>query len=247
MRISVIFNSDGDIVLPVQYNHILQGFMYKNLGNKDYSQLLHYSDNLEEKKRFKLFTFSRLLGKFQFNKETGRIAFSPPFEIVVSSPVDSFISDLAETLMQSELNFLGQNEVEVKGIHIHKELEFEQKVQIKMISPVVACTVGLRDDRKYTHYYSPWHPQFTELVKINLLSKYRMLHGVLPPVDEFQVIPNGSQEKKFEKILNYKGTVIKGYAGIYWLKGCPELIKTAYDTGLGSRNSQGFGCWEVKG
>ncbi len=242
-----MFNSNGEIVLPVQYNHILQGFMYKNLGNKDYSQLLYNNDNPEEKKRFKLFTFSRLLGKFQFNKETGRIAFYPPFEIVVSSPVDSFISDLAETLIQSELNFLGQNEVEVKGIHIHKEIEFGKKVQIKMISPVVACTVGQRDDKKFTHYYSPWHPQFTDLVKNNLVLKYQMLHGKLPSTDDFQVIPNGSQEKKFEKILNYKGTVIKGYAGIYWLKGCPELIKTAYDTGLGSRNSQGFGCWEVKG
>jgi CRISPR/Cas system endoribonuclease Cas6 (RAMP superfamily) len=41
MRISVVFNSDREIVLPVQYNHILQGFMYKNQLDRDYSQFLH--------------------------------------------------------------------------------------------------------------------------------------------------------------------------------------------------------------
>lgn len=46
-------------------------------------------------------------------------------------------------------------------------------------------------------------------------------------------------------IIKYKGTVIKGYSGDFILKGNPELIKLAYDTGLGSKNSQGFGCIEV--
>jgi len=32
--------------------------------------------------------------------------------------------------------------------------------------------------------------------------------------------------------------------GIYEIKGNPEVIVLSYDTGLGAKNSQGFGCWE---
>jgi len=48
-----------------------------------------------------------------------------------------------------------------------------------------------------------------------------------------------------EKVVLFKDTVIKGWMGIYKLKSHPKILKLAYDTGLGSKNSQGFGMWEV--
>ncbi|GAI77595.1 unnamed protein product [marine sediment metagenome] len=36
-------------------------------------------------------------------------------------------------------------------------------------------------------------------------------------------------------------TPIKAWLGTYQIHGKPELISLAYDTGLGSKNSQGFG------
>ncbi len=38
MRISVILETDREINLPIQYNHILQGFLYKNLLDRDYRE-----------------------------------------------------------------------------------------------------------------------------------------------------------------------------------------------------------------
>lgn len=38
---------------------------------------------------------------------------------------------------------------------------------------------------------------------------------------------------------------IKAWLGIYRLQGEPELISLAYDTGFGSKNSQGFGMFEI--
>ncbi|MBC7189418.1 hypothetical protein H5U35_04285, partial [Candidatus Aerophobetes bacterium] len=40
-------------------------------------------------------------------------------------------------------------------------------------------------------------------------------------------------------------TLIKGWMGTYRLEGNPELIKFSYDAGLGAKNSQGFGMYEV--
>jgi len=50
-----------------------------------------------------------------------------------------------------------------------------------------------------------------------------------------------------QKVISYKGTVIKGWMGIYELRGDRELMKLVYDTGLGGKNPQGFGCFEILG
>lgn len=247
MRISVILNADRHINLPVQYNHILQGFLYGNLSDKDYREFLHHTGYREGSKVFKLFTYSRLQGKFRLDTSSARIEFQPPVEVVISSALEQFITDLAETLIKSDLNMLGNNQVEVKSINVHRKRTFSDEVKIKMISPAVAYTTIQQEERKYTQYLSPWKPQFSEIAANNLLIKHEIIYGEKPANRDFKIIPNGNQEKKFEKTLNYKGTIIKGYAGIYWLKGSPDLIKVAYDTGLGSKNSQGFGCWEVVG
>jgi len=39
--------------------------------------------------------------------------------------------------------------------------------------------------------------------------------------------------------------LIKGWKGRYILEGDPQLIRFGYDAGLGSRNSQGYGIFEV--
>jgi len=50
-----------------------------------------------------------------------------------------------------------------------------------------------------------------------------------------------------EHVVKFKGTVIKGWTGVYELDLPLELWEMAYHAGLGAKNSQGFGCiglWE---
>jgi len=51
-------------------------------------------------------------------------------------------------------------------------------------------------------------------------------------------------KREFRLIKFQKETVIKTWSGIYPLKGLIELIKLAFDWGLGAKNSQGFGMIE---
>jgi CRISPR-associated endoribonuclease Cas6 len=56
--------------------------------------------------------------------------------------------------------------------------------------------------------------------------------------------------KQSEKIIKYtpKGgsyTLIKGWMGVYKLEGNSQLIHIGYDTGIGSKNCQGFGMFEI--
>jgi len=248
MRINIELSCDKEIRLPIHYSHIVQGFLYKNLRDRNYSEFLHQTGFWQGRKQFKLFTFSRLLAPFTLYKNQGLIAFRSPIHLIISSALEPFITDLAETLITSDWGFLGGSVVEAESIAVEKEMRFSDKVQIKMLSPTVAySTVNLEDNRKRTEYFSPWQARFQEIARSNLLAKYQLLHGEPPAHDEFRIIPNGNQEQRFKAVINYKGTYIVGYNGIYWLEGSPELIKVAYDTGLGSKNSQGFGCFEVMG
>lgn len=243
MRIGVVLDCERNIDLPVQYNHIVQGFLYNNLSDKCYREFVHQSGYAVGKRRFKLFTYSRLLSAYSINSQ-GFISFHPPVRLVVASPLQHFIAELTDSLNRQKNAYLGPNSVEVKSIRTISSQPFNQRVDIRMLSPMVAYTTSIEDGKKKTHYYSPWSEKFQELVRHNLLQKYYLLNNEHLEDATLQVIPQAQRETDCTKILKFKGTVIKAYSGQYSLQGSPELIQVAYETGLGSKNSQGFGCWE---
>jgi len=245
VRIAIAFQSDKEVILPIQYNHILQGFLYNNLSDRDYRRFLHEEGYQIHNRKFKLFTFSRLEGPFKIDKHLKTITFYSPFRLIVSSAVDEFITDLAETLIRAEFLTLGRNVIQVSGITVQKEPEFTDKMQVKMLSPMVAYSTIEENGRRLTQYFSPWTPQFSELARANLRKKHQLIYGSAPASDSFLIYPNGNREQEFYRIISFKGNPVKAWAGICWLVGSPDLIKVAYDTGLGSKNSQGFGCFEV--
>jgi len=64
MRISVELEKiDAPILLPVNYNYLILSMIYRNI-TPSLSEFLHSEGYAYEKRRFKLFTFSRLKGKY---------------------------------------------------------------------------------------------------------------------------------------------------------------------------------------
>ncbi|NSW80643.1 MAG: CRISPR-associated endoribonuclease Cas6, partial [Chthonomonadetes bacterium] len=51
--------------------------------------------------------------------------------------------------------------------------------------------------------------------------------------------------KRNEHIVFYKDTVIKAWSGVYEVSLPEPLFRMAMDAGLGSKNSQGFGCMGI--
>ncbi|HET54420.1 MAG TPA: CRISPR-associated endoribonuclease Cas6 [Ignavibacteria bacterium] len=246
MRIEASFRSEKDVLLPVAHNHLVQALIYNHIDEK-LANFLHDEGFVVGKRHFKLFTFSRLSGKVSFISKLKKFKIESPFGLVISSPVESFLPSLAENFLRKENLNLNGSKIFVDSINVHGTPSFDSEVEIKMLSPMtVYSTLETKDGRKKTYYYKPFEDEFSELIKQNLLKKYRAFYKQEPKDLNFSIAPIGITSKH-RKIVDYKGLVIEGWMGKYKLEGNPELIKLGYDTGLGAKNSQGFGCFETAG
>jgi len=233
--------------MPLHYNHLIQSFIYSNIDST-LANFLHEKGFADGKRNFKGFTFSRLLSPRRkvYIKE-GKIVFNSPIEIVISSPINQFVESLAETILKKEKLDLSGNEINLESIYVYTLPKIEGKIKIRMLSPVtVYSTLSKHNGKKKTYYYSPLEMEFSSLVDRNLKKKYRAYYGKIPSgeFNESLVIKPIKVSKNDEKIILYKGTVIKGWMGVFELEGSPELLRLAYEAGIGSKNSQGFGCFE---
>lgn len=246
MRIKIKFYADSPVSLPLHYNYLIQSFIYRNIDEK-LSQFLHEKGFVDRKRRFKGFTFSRLMAQERkVDSQKGEIILKPPFELVISSPINQFIQSFAEGIIRKGRLQLGKSKVYFESISVYAQPERREELHVKMLSPVtIYSTLTKSNGRKKTYYYSPFESEFSELIRENLRKKCRAYFGE-ECLGEFTIQPE-KVSRRDEKIILYKGTVIKAWMGVYKLSGPPELLSLAYDAGIGSKNSQGFGCFELLG
>jgi CRISPR-associated endoribonuclease Cas6 len=242
MRIELSLHLEKDLVLPKAYNHILQGFIY-TLLDPFLRKFLHKQGYRHGKRQFKLFTFSRLLSRVKSEKDTFR--FLPPVKLIISSPKHEIMQNVAEGLLKKQNFVLGKNEVFIESISVLPKHLWNGHIFIKMLSPVtIYSTLRKSDGNKKTYYYSPFENEFNQLIRENLRKKYELVYDRKSDNFDFKISPYRVRPSD-EKIIIYKGNVIKAWMGLYKIEGAAEVIELSYDTGLGSKNSQGFGCWEV--
>jgi len=249
MRIRVNFEPEDFFSIDVNYNVVLQGFIYRHIS-EELAKFLHDEGYIHEKRSFKLFTFSRLSsphGAMRYNRRTKRIETASPFGFVISSPVERVIKEFASSMASDVDITLGSNRVRVSEIDVLKPPEFGEKIKIRMLSPVtVYSTLKKQDGRKKTYYYHPTEPGFEELIKKNLLKKLRSLHPDTAEYadelshSEFKIDMLSDNYNPKVQIVRYKGFIIKGYMGKYIISANPLLIELAYHAGIGAKNSQGF-------
>ena len=229
--------------MPLHYNSILQGFIYRNLS-WNLAKSLHDKGSTFEKRHFKLFTFSRLLGRF---KPRGKdISFSGPVSLWLASPSVNILESFATHLVKKEKIKLGNSYLRPVGVEVSISEKMKSPLITKALSPItVYSTLQSGNGKKKTYYYSPFEDDFSELIRENIIKKYIILNGENTPAKEaeFSIKPV-NVSKRNEHIILFKGTVIKAWSGIYQLDGASELLQIAFDTGLGSKNSQGFGMIE---
>lgn len=243
-RLLVNFAPSGPLEIPLAYNAILQGMIYHHLPG-EMADALHEEGFGAGDRRFRLFTFSRLLGPAKVYQ--GKIRFSGPFSLIVSSADNGFIESLASGLARAGEVRLARSAAPLQslGIEEHPPDFSAGSAVVSMLSPLtIYSTLSHPDGRTKTYYYSPFEKEFTELLRGNLLRKYEAAYGAPPSDGSFAIVPQRVSSEDQKTVL-YRDFVVKGWLGGYRISGSPELLRLAYDTGLGGKNAQGFGCFTV--
>ena len=228
----------GSIDLPLSYNHLVQAAIY-NCISRTLANFLHNKGFLVGKRSFKLFVFSRLLGKYSIHR--GRISYDGKIALYISSPLERFIYEVSNHMVKKGTINIGGSKLHAVGLSFARSFVPKNEVKIRMLSPVtIYSTLLAPDGRKKTYYYSPYEKEFSELVDMNAKKKYFILNKK-ELKSELSIKPLRVKEV----IMLYKKTVVKGWMGTFMLKGPKSLIRTVYEAGLGAKNSQGFGMFEV--
>lgn len=244
MRANITFKFEKPLVLPIQYNHIMQAVVLKWLNDEEYAKKLHDEGFEYNNRVFKLYTFSKLTGDSEYNREYKRLTFKTHANITVSAMDEKFLNYVVNTAIINDKISIMENEVYVDSVRC-SNIDAPEAGVYYTLSPVVTYSTFEHDGKKKTYYYNPMEHEFSELIRENLIKKYIAYTGQEPCNKDFSIEPVNCNRLK-ENIVIYKGTVIKGWSGEFKISGSPELIYVAYNAGIGSKNSQGFGCIEVK-
>ena len=241
MQFLLTFKTQNGAELPLNYGHYVQSMIYNILRSSGtYSRFLHDEGHTDGKKAFRLFTFSKLTGKYEIQNK--RILFPQEICLEVRSADEEFCGNFQRGLHRCNDLFLGRNSLTLK--------EYEAKSKKIMASSIIARTITpvsvyITEPGGKRFFISPEENDFERLVQANFSRKFKALYDIIP-VDgvNVSVIETGRREATYfgnEK----RGSWIFGWHGKFMLSGNPRYLEFLYDTGLGSKNSQGFGMFET--
>jgi CRISPR-associated endoribonuclease Cas6 len=246
LKLTVTFmGKEETITLPIQYNHYIQAALYRLL-DPVYAAFLHQQGYAYKKRQFRLFSFSRLLGRYTMQPKEGTITFTGPVKLVVLTPLKPVTEGIFSSfLMGKEFRIADKTLISTAVEVDHPEVA-SGEIRVRTLSPIVCYSTMVRPDgRKFTYYFEPTEGEFARLVTGNLYKKKKAWEPDCPVVEKefnFSIRPVNATRKR---IIMYKGTVIKGSSGHFLLQGDPELIEFALNVGLGSKGAQGFGAIEM--
>lgn len=240
MRLKVVFDSEKDISLPLSYSYPLQSAIYETLSSiipDSHENGLNVNGRV-----LKPFVFSRLAGQSKVIRD-GSISFTPPISLRFSSPLADYTQAFANGLLKKGSIQLIGTRLELKSIEVEPELSKENYIRARTISPVtVYSTLKTADGKKKTYFYNPAEKDFALQLKENLNRKAIALGSSARSSDPFSF---ELKSKPIQRIVQYKDFVQIAWDFCFKLHTDPELIAIAFDWGLGSKNSQGFGMIEV--
>lgn len=245
MRITLTYevvDKEG-IILPVHYNYLIQSLIYRTFS-EDLAQKLHDVGFKFEKRTFKLFTFSRILEKGE--KKDNVFLFKKHISFYFSSPFLKIIEDIGMRALSLPTVELMSQRLFISGIEVITPPKIGTSNLIKMLSPLTMHSTLKKEDGSHkSYYYKPKEKEFSTLIEANARKKYSLIKEKDAKDLSLEFKPVHFSVKENLCVIKFKQTPIEAYTGIFELSGSKELIETTYDAGLGDRNPEGFGMWEI--
>lgn len=239
MQLYVHIELDEPLVLPINYNHIIQAVIYRTLSvMPDYTDFLHNRGYSSGHRQYKMFQFSQLKGKYRIKEKS--IIFYSFIELEIRSPEPLLIQLLDGGFRYCGITF-GQKSYKNIRTKINDFTVEKDELIVKTVTPIVVYSTDFTT--KYTVYYSPEDIEFYEEIQNNAYRKYQAYYGVEP--DSYVEIKEASDMTAKKLVTKYQGSYIEAWYGNFILFGKRKYLDFLYQTGLGSKNSQGFGMFNI--
>lgn len=234
--------------IPINYQYELSAAIYRILSKADqaYAAWLHDNGFWVENKHFKLFTFSWLLAPYGIDKDRQRLTIN-------SDTVEWHIGFLPEKSTQQFIQGVFSDQCfqiadrisgaafVIREVQVMPPLAYAPVMEFQTLSPL--C-VSQRNERGKADYLSPDSTNYAEGLLTGLLARYKALHGHDYEGDasiDFQLIGKAKPVLVKMKSGTPAQTFVKGYQCRFRLALPEELMRLAYEGGLGEKGSLGFG------
>ncbi|MBC5690046.1 CRISPR-associated endoribonuclease Cas6 [Mediterraneibacter sp. NSJ-55] len=224
--------------LPRDLDKLIVSFLKASLQN--FSTELYEQLYGERKAVLKTFTYSLYLpgAKFLADKIVLK---GNNFSLYFS---DSDIGQLIQfinafKLMRFKKYSMNRNSMELQKVYAEKKEEItDSEIIVKIQSSLVVRKHEAQDNSDVYYIYN--HPDFCKTLKKNVEIFLEKLEIPLS-TEGFSIVP--IKGKKI--VTDIFGRKTDANIGIYKLTGSPQLLNLLYQSGMGSRRSEGHGKFEV--
>ncbi|MDR0798642.1 MAG: CRISPR-associated endoribonuclease Cas6 [Dysgonamonadaceae bacterium] len=241
--------------LPLNYQYELSSFIYRAIAQADseYAGWLHQNGFRLNNRPFKLFTFSNLIiPQYFIDKVKGRIRIdSDRIYWQVSFLPEASTEKFVFGLFSEQVLQIGDKksvvQFKIERIEALPSPVFEPEMTFRTLSPV--CIPLRKESERYATYLSPDQPEAAGIVLNNLLNKYQTFYG--KPYEgaldfAFEVTNRPKAKLIAIKVGTPEASNIRGYMFDFRMRAPGELMRVAYEAGVGMYGSQGFGMVEAK-
>ncbi|MDD3160813.1 MAG: CRISPR-associated endoribonuclease Cas6 [Bacteroidales bacterium] len=235
-------------LLPFNYQYEQSAVIYKTLSKSDaaYSEWLHENGFQFNDKQFKLFTYARLnIPKLKPQGDFIQILCDMlewDISFLPERSTQNFISGLFQQQTFELGNADAKVQLTVKNIDLLPSPEFSETMKFKTLSSI--CLASMRPEGGLA-YLKPDDSGASELIRSNLLMKYKAFTGEDFPQDDFpfdfKVLSKPESSLITIKANTPEQSKVRGFKCRFQLTAPVELMKIAYESGIGGKGSLGFG------
>lgn len=251
-----------NIAIPLNYNYFLSSAIYQWIeqSSPTYSTFLHdrgYSIP-GTIKRFKHFCFSMLLIPKRKLLNSYIQIFSQNLEWLISMPVEETLQHLVVGIFEKQELFIAnsENRFLIEQVETLPEPMWSRVMKFRLLSALTTSIPERKNGKTIPHYLRPNDEQLKSVLQANILNKYISLYGNKPvdqtficTLDKEFIASRGGNDKISKLITIREGheeeTRVRGFMCPLSIEGNPNLIKLAYESGLGEKGSLGFGMIEA--
>ena len=190
---------------------------------------------------------------------------SPTFEWYVGMPVEATLQHLVVGMFEKREFYIEreENRFVIEQVETLPEPNWDRRMKFRLLSPLTSSVTVEREGRLMPHYLRADDPRLSDALRANIINKYRSLFcrsdcqsdqlsdtAFNCVLDEKFIADRGGPQKISKLITVKQGrpdeTRVRGFMCPITIEGNPELIKLAYESGLGEKNSMGFGMLETE-